>query len=45
MRLPDINSFKTYDNLEKIKTMKWTLYSFSTLLIAIAVIAVFGYLA
>lgn len=24
MRLPDINSFKTYDNLEKIKTMKIT---------------------
>ena len=24
MRLPDINSFKSYDNLEKIKTMKFT---------------------
>lgn len=24
MRIPDINSFKTYDNLEKIKTMKIT---------------------
>jgi hypothetical protein len=27
-------------NRQKMKTMKWTLYSFSTLLIAIAVIAV-----